>query len=79
MKDLIDLKNSFKLFSKSPRLKYLLFFGALIWGTLLSITMLRSGIMQEVGIPSGYFGIIFAIMGLISGISARNEQRFHKK
>lgn len=40
--------------------------------------MLRSGIMQEVGIPSGYFGIIFAIMGLISGVSARNEQRFHK-
>ena len=77
--DLVALKNSFKLFSKSPRLKYLLFFGALIWGTLLSITMLRSGIMQEVGIPSGYFGIIFAIMGLISGISARNEQRFHKK
>ena len=77
--DLIDLKNSFKLFSKSPRLKYLLFFGALIWATLLSITMLRSGIMQEIGIPSGYFGLIFAIMGLISGISARNEQRFHKK
>ena len=77
--ELIDLKKSFKLFSKSPRLKYLLFFGALIWATLLSITMLRSGVMQEIGIPSGYFGVIFAIMGLISGISARNEQRFHKK
>lgn len=77
--DFIDLKNSFKLFSKSPRLKYLLFFGALIWATLLSITMLRSGVMQEIGIPSGYFGVIFAIMGLISGISARNEQRFHKR
>ena len=77
--DLIDLKNSYKLFSKSPRLKNLLFFGALISGILLSVTMLRSGIMQEVGIPSGYFGLIFAIMGLISGISARNEHRFHKK
>ena len=77
--DFIDFKNSFKLFSKSPRLKYLLFFGALIWATLLSITMLRSGVMQEIGIPSGYFGVIFAIMGLISGISARNEQRFHKR
>ena len=77
--ELIDLKKSFKLFSKSPRLKYLLFFGALIWATLLSIIMLRSGVMQEIGIPSGYFGVIFAIMGLISGISARNEQRFHKK
>ena len=35
--------------------------------------------MQEIGIPSQYFGIIFAILGIISGISAKNENRFHKK
>ena len=74
-----ELLNSFKMFSKSPRLKNLIFFGALISGILLSITMLRSSIMQDIGIPSEYFGIIFAIMGLISGISAKNENRFHKK
>lgn len=74
-----ELLNSFKMFSKSPRLKNLIFFGALISGILLSITMLRSSIMQDIGIPSEYFGIIFAIMGLISGISAKNEYRFHKK
>lgn len=77
--DFIDLKRSFKLFSKSPRLKNLIFFGALISAILLSVTMLRSGVMQEVGIPSEYFGLIFAIMGLVSGISAKNENRFHKK
>lgn len=74
-----ELLNSFKMFRKSPRLKNLIFFGALISGILLSITMLRSSIMQDIGIPSEYFGIIFAIMGLISGISAKNEYRFHKK
>lgn len=74
-----DLLNSFKMFRKSPRLKNLIFFGALISGILLSITMLRSSIMQDIGIPSEYFGIIFAIMGLISGIAAKNENRFHKK
>lgn len=74
-----DLLDSFKLFGKSPRLKNLLFFGALISATILSLTMLRSSIMQDIEIPPQYFGIIFAVMGLISGISARNENKFHKK
>lgn len=71
--------NSFKLFGRSPRLKNLLFFGALISAILLSLTMLRSSIMQDIGIPSKYFGVIFAVLGLISGIAAKNENRFHKK
>ena len=78
-KEIKEIFNSFKMFGRSQRLKNLIFFGALISGILLSITMLRSSIMQDIGIPSEYFGIIFAIMGLISGISAKNEYRFHRK
>ena len=78
-KECKDLFNSFKLFGKSPRLKNLIFFGALISAIILSLTMLRSSIMQEIGIPSEYFGVIFAILGLISGVAAKNENRFHKK
>ena len=74
-----DLFNSFRLFNKSPRLKNLIFFGALISAIILSLTMLRSSIMQDIGIPSEYFGIIFAVLGLISGIAAKNEFRIHKK
>lgn len=78
-KECKDLINSFKMFGRSPRLKNLIFFGAFVSGIILSITMLRSSIMQDIGIPSEYFGIIFAVMGLISGIAAKNESRFHKK
>lgn len=78
-KEFKELFKSFKLFTKSPRLKNLIFFGALISAIMLSLTMLRSSIMKDIGIPSKYFGIIFAIMGLVSGISAKNENRFHKK
>ena len=78
-KECKEIYTSFKLFGKSPRLRNLLLFGALVSGTILSITMLRSSIMQDIGIPAEYFGIIFAILGLISGISAKNENRFHKK
>ena len=78
-KECKDLFNSFRLFGKSPRLKNLIFFGALISAIILSLTMLRSSIMQDIGIPSEYFGIIFAVLGLVSGIAAKNENRFHKK
>lgn len=78
-KEVKDLFNSFRLFNKSPRLKNLIFFGALISAIILSLTMLRSSIMQDIGIPSEYFGIIFAVLGLISGIAAKNEFRVHKK
>ena len=78
-KECKDLFNSFKLFNRSARLKNLIFFGALISAILLALTMLRSSIMQEIGILSEYFGIIFAVLGLISGISAKNAHRFHKK
>lgn len=74
-----DLLKSFKLFSESARLRNLIFFGALVSAIILSITMLRSSIMQDIGIPSQYIGVIFAIMGLISGISAKNASKFHKK
>mgnify|MGYP005763781337 FL=1 len=74
-----ELINSFRLFGKSPRLKNLIFFCALISAIMLSITMLRSSIMQDIGIPSQYFGVIFAILGLVSGISAKNEHKLHKK
>ena len=67
-----ELINSFRLFGKSPRLKNLIFFCALISAIMLSITMLRSSIMQDIGIPSQYFGVIFAILWLVSGISAKN-------
>ncbi len=78
-KECKELFNSFKLLGKSQRLKNLIFFGSLVSAIFLSITMLRSSIMQEIGIPSQYFGIIFAILGIISGISAKNESRFHKR
>lgn len=74
-----ELLSSFKLIRKSLRLKNLILFGAFISAIMLSITMLRSSIMQEIGIPAQYFGLIFAILGLISGITAKNASRFHKR
>jgi hypothetical protein len=78
-KECRNLFRSFKLFSRSPRLKNLIFFGALISAVFLSITMLRSSVMKDIGVPEKYFGVIFAILEIISGIAAKNENKFHNK
>lgn len=74
-----NLFKAFKLFTKSPRLKNLIIFGALVSAIILSVTMLRSSIMKDIGVPDKYFGVIFAVLEIISAISTRNENKFHKK
>lgn len=72
-----DLKSSFRYMFQSSRLKYLLIFGAVFSGLLGSLVSLRSGVLEEIGVPDQYFGIIFAILGLISGIASRNQNKLH--
>ena len=43
------------------------------WGTL------RSSILVDIGVPEQYFGIILAVMQIISSISSRKQQWFHNK
>lgn len=74
-----ELKSSFRNALQSDRLKYLLVYGAILSGVFSSIVSLRSGSLQEIGVPEQYFGIIFGIMGLVSGIASRNQGRFHNK
>lgn len=74
-----DLKSSFHYMFQSDRLKYLLIFGAIFSGLLGALVSLRSGVLEELGVPEQYFGIIFAALGLISGNTARNQHRFHNK
>ena len=72
-----DLKSSFGNMFQSKRLKYLLIYGAILSGLLSAVVSLRSGALEEMGVPEQYFGVIFAILGLASGISARNQAKFH--
>ena len=74
-----EIKSSFRNALQSDRLKYLLVYGAILSGVFSSIVSLRSGSLQEIGVPEQYFGIIFGIMGLVSGIASRNQGRFHNK
>ncbi|MCI9177962.1 MAG: MFS transporter [Clostridia bacterium] len=74
-----DLKHSFKYMLQSNRLKYLLLFGAIFSGLLSVLITLRSGILEQMGVSEQYFGVIFAIFGIISGISAKNQDKVHNR
>lgn len=74
-----ELKKSVKSIFHSSRLKNLIVFGALFSGMLSVLVTFRSNILSDIGVSSQYFGIIFAILGIISGIAAKNQYRFHKK
>ena len=64
---------------KSKRLTTLLFFNSLMVAMFKILQSLRNAILVEVEMPQAYFGIIFAILGIISGIAAKNQNRIHKR
>ena len=64
---------------QSDRLKYLFIFGATFSALLSVLISLRSGTLEQIGVPEQYFGIIFAILGITSGITAKNQNKIHNK
>lgn len=74
-----DLRHSFKYMFQSNRLRYLLIFGAVFSGLLGVLISLRSGTLENMGVPEQYFGIIFAVLGFIAGIASKNQHRFHNR
>lgn len=74
-----NIKYGFKNIFKSKRLKSLLIFNALFIALIKILQNLRNTVLIEIGMPEQYFGVIFAILGIISGIAARNQGKIHKK
>lgn len=74
-----DLKVSFRYMIQSNRLRNLIIFGAIFAGLLSVLVSPRSSILEQIGVQEQYFGIIFAVLGIISGISAKNQHRIHNK
>lgn len=74
-----NLKYSIRNIFKSKRLKSLLIFNGLMVAMIKILQNLRNTVLLEVGMPEQYFGIIFAILGIISGIATRNQHKIHRK
>lgn len=74
-----NIRYGFRNILKSKRLKSLLIFNALFIGLIKILQNLRNTVLIEIGMPEQYFGLIFAILGIIAGISAKNQGKIHKK
>lgn len=78
-KEINELRKTLKNIFKSTRLRNLLIFGAVFAGILASLITLRSSLLSDIKVPAQYFGIIFAIFGIISGIAAKNQHKIHSR
>lgn len=73
------LENGFRFIFQSNRLKSLISFIA-IFNTLLALrSTLQSSILTDIKLPEQYFGIIYAVFQIISGIAANKQEWFHKR
>jgi len=75
----VTLKDAFKHVWNSKRLLYLILFYAIFSGLLYNLSSLRSSLFKDLNLNAQYFGIIYAVLQIISGTTARYQNKVHNK
>lgn len=76
---IVDTFTGFKYILKSTRLRALIVFNALLVSLIILMVTLHRSILDSVGVTSDYFGIIFAIMGIVISVSSSRSLHIHEK
>ena len=76
--ELRTLRYGFKNIFTSKRLVCLVIFNAIVVGLIRIMTNIRNTVLIEIGMPEQYFGIIFAMLSIITGLYARGQGIIHK-
>lgn len=74
-----DLIKSFRIIIKSSRLKSLILYSGIMWGTFCLVSTYRTSLLEEQGISAIWISTIAAIVGIASGIGAKNQLKLHNK
>ena len=74
-----EIKDSFKFILKSERLKALILFSAISGGVISLMATYEVSLLEDFDMPAKYLCIIFATLGIISGILANKQEYFHEK
>jgi MFS family permease len=77
IKDTRELIDGFKFVLKSNRLRSLILYSGIIWGTFCLLSTYRASLLEEIGMSAQVIAIISAVVGIASGIGADNQLRFH--
>lgn len=75
----VSLGEAFKHVKNSKRLLYLILFYAIFSGLLYNLSSLRSSLFKDLNLNAQYFGIIYAVLQIISGTTARYQNKVHNK
>lgn len=75
----VTLKDAFQHVKTSKRILYLIIFYAIFSGLLYNISSLRSSLFEDLNLNPQYFGIIYAVLQIISGTTARYQNKIHNK
>ena len=74
-----ELRYVFKHIAKSSRLRYLIVFYALFQSLIAVANTLSRSLLTDLSVPPAFFGIIFAALSVLSGVSSYSQNMFHKK
>ena len=77
--DEVSLREAFKFISKSGRLKSLILYSSLMSSFIAILTSSQVYLIEELNLNSGYIGIIFLFLGIISAIAAKRQNKFQEK
>lgn len=75
----VTLKDAFRHVKTSRRMLYLIICYAIFSGLLYNISSLRSSLFEDLNLNPQYFGIIYAVLQIISGTTARYQNKIHNK
>jgi MFS family permease len=72
------LKDAVRFASRHPRVRMLIIFSAIFWGAMFSVYMLYQPYFNSLGIPLVYFGVIYLILFILGGLSAKATHMIEK-
>lgn len=74
-----ELKDSFKFILKSERLKSLILFSAMATGVISILSNYQISLLEDLNMEAKYLCTIFAVIGFISGLMTKKQEKFHQK
>ena len=75
----ISIKEAFKYIIKSGRLKSLILYSSIMSSFVAILTSSQVYLIEELELNSGYIGIIFAFLGIVSAITAKKQDKFQER
>ena len=74
-----EIKESFAFVLKSERVKSLILFSSIMTAILVVLGSYEVSLMEDLDISASSVGVLFAILGIISSIGTKKQEKFHNR